>query len=377
MRARSPFIVVPLSALVLVSVLCGAYFLVDPLPPRRFVIATGAAGSTYESFAKEYQRILAHYGIDLEIRNSAGALDNLRLLRDASSGVQAALTTLGVTEDDDPDLLYSLGGTFDTPIFIFYRNADPLTIFAQFRGKRLVIGTPGTALRSTLSEALKVTGAWEPSGVLLDLNNAQAIEELISGRVDIVALPQPETGALERLLGAPDIRLMNVAQAEAIAKAVPALKHVMLWRGLIDLSRDIPNSNIDLLAFRNRLLVRNNLHPALQYLLLEAMREVHWAPGPFNTMGEFPAEQPNDLPLSPTAQAFYRNGPTLWQRYTWFWLSSLIDRIAFFGIPVFVALIPIVGFALSFHRWIYMRRINSPEHDVSRQLDPLPPAEQE
>jgi TRAP-type uncharacterized transport system substrate-binding protein len=377
MRARSPFIVVPLSALVLVSVLCGAYFLVDPLPPRRFVIATGAAGSTYESFAKEYQRILAHYGIDLEIRNSAGALDNLRLLRDASSGVQAALTTLGVTEDDDPDLLYSLGGTFDTPIFIFYRNADPLTIFAQFRGKRLVIGTPGTALRSTLSEALKVTGAWEPSGVLLDLNNAQAIEELISGRVDIVALPQPETGALERLLGAPDIRLMNVAQAEAIAKAVPALKHVMLWRGLIDLSRDIPNSNIDLLAFRNRLLVRNNLHPALQYLLLEAMREVHWAPGPFNTMGEFPAEQPNDLPLSPTAQAFYRNGPTLWQRYTWFWLSSLIDRIAFFGIPVFVALIPIVGFALSFHRWIYMRRIISPEHDVSRQLDPLPPAEQE
>jgi TRAP-type uncharacterized transport system substrate-binding protein len=377
MRARSPFIVVPLSALVLVSVLCGAYFLVDPLPPRRFVIATGAAGSTYESFAKEYQRILAHYGIDLEIRNSAGALDNLRLLRDASSGVQAALTTLGVTGDDDPDLLYSLGGTFDTPIFIFYRNADPLTIFAQFRGKRLVIGTPGTALRSTLSEALKVTGAWEPSGVLLDLNNAQAIEELISGRVDIVALPQPETGALERLLGAPDIRLMNVAQAEAIAKAVPALKHVMLWRGLIDLSRDIPNSNIDLLAFRNRLLVRNNLHPALQYLLLEAMREVHWAPGPFNTMGEFPAEQPNDLPLSPTAQAFYRNGPTLWQRYTWFWLSSLIDRIAFFGIPVFVALIPIVGFALSFHRWIYMRRIISPEHDVSRQLDPLPPAEQE
>ena len=244
-------------------------------------------------------------------------------------------------------------------------------------GKRLVIGTPGTALRSTLSEALKVTGAWEPSGVLLDLNNAQAIEELISGRVDIVALPQPETGASERLLGAPDIRLMNVAQAEAIAKAVPALKHVMLWRGLIDLSRDIPNSNIDLLAFRNRLLVRNNLHPALQYLLLEAMREVHWAPGPFNTMGEFPAEQPNDLPLSPTAQAFYRNGPTLWQRYTWFWLSSLIDRIAFFGIPVFVALIPIVGFALSFHRWIYMRRIISPEHDVSRQLDPLPPAEQE
>src|SRR3974390_2566435 len=137
---------------------------------------------------------------------------------------------------------------------------------------------------------------------------------------------------------------MNVAQAEAIAKTVPGLKHVVLWRGLIDLSRDVPNSNIDLLAFRNRLLVRKDLHPALQYLLLEAMREAHSAPGPFNALGEFPAEQPNDLPLSPTAQAFYRSGPTLWQKYTSFWLSSLLNRITFFVIPVVFTLIPTIGF---------------------------------
>jgi hypothetical protein len=73
---------------------------------------------------------------------------------------------------------------------------------------------------------------------------------------------------------------------------VPRLKHVVLWRGLIDLSRDIPNSDVDLLALRNRLLARKELHPALQYLLLQAMREVHSAP----RFGEFPAEQPNDLP---------------------------------------------------------------------------------
>ena len=93
-----------------------------------------------------------------------------------------------------------------------------------------------------------------------------------------------------------------------IAKTVPELKHVVLWRGIISLSRDISNSDIDLLASRNRLLVRADLHPALQYLLLEAMREVHSKPGPFNRLGEFPAEQPNDLPLSPTAEAFYRGG---------------------------------------------------------------------
>jgi hypothetical protein len=169
-------------------------------------------------------------------------------------------------------------------------------------------------------------------------------------------VPQLDGSPLQRVLANTGIGLMNVVQAEAIAKTVPGLKHVVLWRGLIDLSRDIPNSNVDLLASRNRLLVRNDLHPALQYLLLEAMREVHWAPGPFNSLGEFPAEQPNDLPLSSTAQAFYRSGPTLWQRYTSFWLTSLLNRIAFFIIPVVVTLIPVIGLALSFYRWLHIRR---------------------
>jgi TRAP-type uncharacterized transport system substrate-binding protein len=356
MRSKSPLISVLLSAFIAAGVLCVIYLVVDPLPPRHFTIATGAAGSSYDNFAKRYQQILARYGVDLEIKNSAGAVENLRLLRDPSSGVQAALTSFGVTTTDDADILYSLGGVFDTPIFILYRSEEFKTVFSQFRGSRFTIGTKGTALRLSMSEVLKATGASDASNAFLDLDNGRAIDALIAGQVDVAAVPQPEIGLLERLLETPGIKLMNVVQAEAIAKAVPGLKRVILWQGLFDLSRDIPDSNFDLLAIRSRLLVRNDLHPALQYLLLEAMRKVHWAPGPFNTLGEFPAEQPNDLPLSPTAQAFYRSGPTLWQRYTSFWFSSLLSRFAFFGIPVLVTLIPIFGFVLTFHRWLYMGR---------------------
>jgi uncharacterized protein len=358
MRSKSPLISILLSASVFVVVLYVIYLLVDPLPPRHFTIAAGAAGSSYDNFAKQYRQILGRYGVDLEIKNSAGAVENLRLLRDPSSGVQAALTSFGVTTTEDADILYSLGGAFDTPIFIFYRSEQSVTVFSQFRGGRFAIATPGTALRLTLSEVLRVAGASDASNVFLDLDSRQAIDALIAGQVEMAAVPQPEAVLLERLLETPGIKLMNVVQAEAIAKMVPGLKHVVLWQGLFDLSRNIPNANFDLLAFRSRLLVRNDLHPALQYLLLEAMRKVHWAPGPFNTLGEFPAEQPNDLPLSPTAQAFYRSGPTLW-RYTSFWFSSLLSRFAFFGIPIVITLIPILGFVLSFHRWLYMRRDRS------------------
>src|SRR5947207_6920776 len=88
--------------------------------------------------------------------------------------------------------------------------------------------------------------------------------------------------------------------------------------------------------------------------------------GPFNGLSEFPAEQPNDLPLSPTAEAFYRSGSTFWQRYTSFWLTSLLNRIVFFVIPVVATLIPLIGFAPRFYRWLYVRHIDQLHRALGR-----------
>jgi TRAP-type uncharacterized transport system substrate-binding protein len=352
-------VVVVASIGIVIAVLYITYRWVDPLPPRHLAIAAGAVGSGYDNIARQYARILARDGVELKIRNSAGAVEDLDLLRDSASGVQAALTAFGFSQPRDPETLYSLGGIFDAAIFIFYRNVEPITQFTQFRGKRVSIGLPGTALRVLMLQVLKTTDALDASTHLLDLDNAEAIDALIAGDIDVAIFPSELNGSLlQRALGDHGLRLMNVAQAEAIAKKVPGLKHVVLWRGLISLSRDIPSSDVDLLASRNRLLVRKDLHPALQYLLLEAMREVHWAPGPFNRLGEFPAEQPNDLPLSPAAEAFYRSGPTFWQRYTSFWLASLLNRIVFFVIPILAMLIPVIGIVPRLYRRLYIRRID-------------------
>jgi uncharacterized protein len=154
----------------------------------------------------------------LEVRNSAGAVENLDLLRDTASGVQAALATFGVTQPRDEDILYSLGGIYDAAIFIFYRNAEPIAQFAQFRGKRLSIGVPGTALRSVILQVLKATDALDASTHLSDLDPTEAIDALIAGEIDVAMFPSPLDGILLQRALAAEIRLMNVAQAEAIAK---------------------------------------------------------------------------------------------------------------------------------------------------------------
>jgi len=362
-RLSKPLVIVIAWAAIVLASLYVVYRLVDPLPPRHFAIAAGIAGTTYDEFARQYARVLARNGVELEVRNYAGAVEHFDVLRDAASGVEAAITTFGFTEPRDAETLYSLGGISDSAIFIFYRNAEPITQFAQFRGKRLSIGTPTTALRSLMLEVLKATGALDDSTRLVDLNYIEAIDALIAGEIDAAMFPlQVDDSLLQRTLAAPGVRLMDMAQAEAVSKTVPGLKHVVLWRGLISLARDVPNSDINLLAVRTRVLVRKDLHPALQYLLLEAMRDVHWGPGPFNGLSEFPAEQPNDLPLSPTAEAFYRSGSTFWQRYTSFWLTSLLNRIVFFVIPVVAMLIPVIGFAPRLFRSLFVRRIEKFHH---------------
>ena len=289
-RLWKPLVVVVSLVAIVIAIFYVIYRVVDPLPPRHLAIAAGAPGSGYDNLARKYARVLAHHGVELEIRNSAGAVEDLDLLRDPAARVQAALTTFGFTQPADANTLYSLGGIFDAAIFVFYRNVEPVTLFTQFRGRRLSIGPPGTALRSLMLEVLKATDGLDASTRFFDLDPTQAIDALIAGEIDVAVFPQLDGNPLQRILGAPGVRLMSVAQAEAIAQTVAGLKHVVLWRGMINLSSDIPNSDVDLLASRNRFLVRKDLHPALQYLLLEAMREAQWPAGPFNRLGEFPAE---------------------------------------------------------------------------------------
>jgi hypothetical protein len=115
MRSRLSLAIVLLSAAIGVGVLYVAYRLIDPLPPRHFAIAVAGVGSTYENSAKQYQQILARYGVELEIRHSASALENRHLLRDPASGVQAALTTFGITKKTTMQTPYIHSAEHSTP----------------------------------------------------------------------------------------------------------------------------------------------------------------------------------------------------------------------------------------------------------------------
>src|SRR5262249_59136447 len=95
-----PLIIVIPSMAIVLAALYMSYRLIDPIPPRHFVIAAGMAGSGYDNFARQYARILARNGVELEVHNAAGAVEDLSLLRDGAFHVHVTLTALGFTRRD-------------------------------------------------------------------------------------------------------------------------------------------------------------------------------------------------------------------------------------------------------------------------------------
>jgi len=143
-----------------------------------------------------------------------------------------------------------------------------------------------------------------------------------------------DSEVVQRLAREPYITLRGFPRADAYVALYPTLSKLIVPRGVIDLAADRPAQDTALIASKASLAVRNDVHPALQYLLVKAAMEVHSRPGMFHRAGEFPAAEEIDLPLSEEARQFYRTGPSLLQRSLPFWLAELVQRMLILILPI-------------------------------------------
>ena len=104
-------------------------------------------------------------------------------------------------------------------------------------------------------------------------------------------------------------------------------------------------------------MVRQDLHPAIQYLLLDAAEKIHSGPGIFQKAGQFPAAESIDLPLSDEARQFYKSGRPFLQQHLPFWLAVLVGRLLVLLIPVVGVIYPLVRFMPALYGLQMQRRI--------------------
>ena len=299
-----------------------AYFI--PAPPSTITIATAYKGTAYERFALRYRERLSRSHVTLNLHYTDGPLENLRLIKDQSSGVDVAFLFGGLTNSKQSPEVLSLGRIAFAPIWIFYRGTETLERLTQLKGKR--IAAP-QASRLVIDQILAAHGVNPDNTTILPVTGLAAAKTFKDGEADVFVLISELSAALvQEFLRDPTVRLMNVTQAEALSQVYPFLARFVLPQGVIDFERDIPANDMSLIAVTHAVVVRENLHPELIYLLARALSEEHSGAGIFQRAGDFPTVTDPEFPVAQSAIDFYKNGPSFLDRYLPFWITNYAKK---------------------------------------------------
>lgn len=353
------FVLVAAAALLIIGLAFWVAFrFVRPAPPNDFVISTGSDSGAYHLYGQRYAELLARERIEVKLRTSTGSVANLKRLADEQSGVSVAFMQGGVGRAADHPNLVTLAGLYYEPLWVFYRGEREWTLLLDLADKRVAIGPEGSGTRAlalALAEASKLTGRAKS---FLPLGGSEAADALVAGEIDAAMfVAGVEAGAVQRLLRAEGVRLMSLSRAEALSRHFPYLATVTLPRGVVDLAGDLPPSDVTLVATTAYLVAREDFHPALVSVLLQAASRAHRGGGLFHRPGDFPAARESDFPLSDAAERYFKSGPPFLQRYMPFWVANLLQRLLVLLVPLIAVVIPVMRIFPGVYKWRVRMRV--------------------
>lgn len=339
----------------------GVFIFFNTAAPTTLTITSGPERSSFSRNAEKYKKILAREGVTLNILPSEGSTQNLSRLLDPKTTVDVGFVLGGeVSKTTNVESLMSLGSINYQPLMIFYQG--PVRhLLSEFKGARLDIGAEGSGTRILALALLKANGI-EPKGEasFIEVDAKDPLKALEEKTIDAIFVMGDSTASdvLRKLLRTPEVHLFDVTQADAYVRRIGYLTKLVLPRGSLDFGKNIPAEDVHLIGPTVELVAREDLHPALSDLLLEAAREVHSGPGLFRKRGEFPAPLENDFRVSPDATRYYASGKTFLYRTFPFWMASLIARILAVLVPIVLLLIPGIRIAPALYRWRIESRIH-------------------
>ncbi|MCZ6494763.1 MAG: TAXI family TRAP transporter solute-binding subunit, partial [Alphaproteobacteria bacterium] len=331
---------------------------VDPAPPNNITIATGMADGSLAAYGERYKAILARSGITLEVRHTAGARENIELLSDPKSGVALAFVQGGIGDPFGAPDLRSVASLFYEPVWVLARGAAAARRLTALKGRRIAIGVKGSGTRVLAKTLLTATDIDDENATLLSLGGEAAAAALADGRVDAAffvsaALPP----RLRALIKRPDIHLLDFAQADAYQRRYQYLSKINLPQGVLDLSANLPATDMTLVAPTGALVVRDDIHPALIDLFLGAAIEIHRSGNLTTPFGLFPSPKFVDFPLDSDAERFLESGPTFLRRVLPFGAAILVERLVIMLLPLLTLMIPLFKIAPPAYRWGIRRKV--------------------
>lgn len=346
------------SILLIILALVIAYKFIDPAPPRTIIISTGNSELNYNAFASIYGVYLKKEGITLVSRASSGDVENLKRLKDPQSDVDVAFIQDGVASAEGAGTLLSLGSLYYQPAWIFCRCKKEISHLSGLKGKRIAVGREGEGTRVLAMALLKSSGINTKNATLISIGGEDASKKLLNGTIDAAILVDvPDSNIIKQVISDRNIRLVSLDDAEAYTRQLPYLHHLVLPEGALNLEQNIPSHDVDLVAPATALVIKEGMHPALVYLMLKVISQVHGGPGMLHRKGDFPSTKDTDFPLSSQAVGFYKSGLPFIDKYLPFWAATFVNRTLIVILPLLALLIPLTKIIPTVYIWLVKRKL--------------------
>lgn len=349
-----PFLYWLVITLVLALVSWTALRVISPSPPRTITMSTGGIDGAYHQFGLKYKAVLKENGVELVLKTSSGAIQNLNRLNEASVDIGFVQGGLGLLAQDpmkdaNDTELRSLATVGVEPVWIFSRKLDLSLGLGAIAGKRVAIGVPDSGTQKVARELLAIFGLLDAQGTplrgtqLFNDGGLVAAKKLQANEVDVIIIvAATQSPAVALLMADPTVELASMRLAEGLTRRLPHFQQVSLKQGSVNPQHNLPAKDISLIATLANLVVREELHPALAYLLLEAAHQTHNRPGLLSRPNDFPSPLGVDFPLSTEADRYFKSGRPILQRYLPFWLANFVQRLILVAIPLFAVLFPLI-----------------------------------
>jgi hypothetical protein len=296
------------------------------IPPNVLVIETGPVGGSYYNAALKYKAWLEARGVNVRIKAIDDSMNIVRDVNAGAQGVQIGFTAQDVNAADFPEAR-SLGASELQPLFIFRRAALGSQVsLAELRGQRIVMPPEHSATSQAAVAVLRHYGITAENAHFSFLPLLQAASALKEREHDVgMFMLAPNNPVIIDLARSDGLVLQSIPEAEALSRLEPYLVSAVLPQRIYDIRAGTPSSDIRLLAAKVNVIASTRVHPALIYLMLGAISEVHQGATYVSRAGEYPNLVHVSLPLHPLAFEYSKSGIPWIYRNLPLWLSGVLD----------------------------------------------------
>lgn len=359
----------------IILIICVSIYIevTKPAVKNSLSIATGPIGSDSYAYALAYQGLLEKEGITLDIIDTKGSLDSVDKLQ--SKKVDIAFVHSGLLINQREYNLESLGSIYYEPLWIFYKNKGySVNYLIEATNNKVAISTSNDSTLALIKQLSIANGLLENINPLYITDN-EAQEKFLNNEIDFfITLGSENNPNITSLLNDPQIELMNLKRIQAYIQKFEYLKDLKIYEGSLNLYRNIPSQDINILSTTQNLVVNSGLPGELIRIFLKKVQTIHSEKTFFQTQNEFINMNAVDTMMNDDARLYILNGDSWLEKIFPYWIASNIDRLKLFLIPLIWLIIPLVKsiiplyiFTMRSKIFKWYKRLDMLNHKIEKQ----------